>query len=96
MNRIGVFICWCGSNIAGTVDVNRVSEYFRNYPGVVHSESYQYLCSEPGQKIILDRIKEHGLKGVVVAACSPTMHESTFRNTVQQIGFNPFHLRLQT
>ncbi|MBN1231753.1 MAG: CoB--CoM heterodisulfide reductase iron-sulfur subunit A family protein [Candidatus Coatesbacteria bacterium] len=94
MKRIGVFVCWCGSNIAGTVDVEKVAEHFRTYPGVVHAESYQYLCSEPGQKIILNRIKEHGLKGVVIAACSPTMHESTFRNTVQQIGFNPFQLEI--
>lgn len=79
MRRIGVFICHCGLNIAGTVDVKRVADEIRDYPGVVYSVDDKYMCSDPGQDLIKEAIAEHDLDGIVVAACSPTMHEVTFR-----------------
>ncbi|MGA1869121.1 MAG: 4Fe-4S dicluster domain-containing protein [bacterium] len=94
MSRIGVFICWCGSNIGETVDVRAVAEYAATLPNVVISLDYKYMCSDPGQKIILDAIKEHHLDGVVVGACSPRMHEVTYRRCVSQIGFNPYLLEM--
>ena len=66
MQRIGVFVCWCGSNIAATVDVKRVAEAVRGEQGVVFSTDYQYMCSEAGQSIIKNAVKEHGLTGIVV------------------------------
>ena len=66
MQRIGVFVCWCGSNIAGTVDVEAVSEALKNEPGVVFSTNYQYMCSQAGQDIIKNAIAEHELTGIVV------------------------------
>ena len=66
MQRIGVFVCWCGSNIAGTVDVKAVAEALKNEPGVVYSADYQYMCSQAGQNLIKDAIAEHRLTGVVV------------------------------
>ncbi len=94
MARIGVFVCWCGSNIAETVDVNAVVEYAGLLPEVIFSVDYKYMCSEPGQRLILDAIRQKNLTGVVVAACSPRMHEVTYRNTVSQIGFNPYMLEM--
>jgi len=90
MTKIGVFICWCGENIARTVDVEKVTQVISQLPGVVHSENYKYVCSDPGQNKIKDAIKEYKLDGVVVAACSPHMHESTFRNTCAEAGLNPY------
>ena len=90
MARIGVFICWCGENIARTVDCHRVAESAAKLPGVVHAEDYKYMCSDPGQDLIRKAIVEKKLTGVVVAACSPRMHEPTFRKTVAQMGLNPF------
>jgi len=90
MSRIGVFICHCGENIGGTVDCARVAEATRQVPGVVHSVDYKYMCSDPGQSMIKAAIKEHDLTGVVVAACSPRMHEPTFRNAVAEAGLNPY------
>jgi heterodisulfide reductase subunit A len=90
MRKVGVFICHCGNNIAGTVDVERVREVLRSYPGVVHSIDYLYICSDPGQGLIKEAITERGLEGIVVAACSPTMHETTFRRTVAAAGLNPY------
>jgi len=90
MSRIGVFICHCGLNIAGTVDVERVAKEIRNYPGVVYSVDYKYMCSDPGQDLIKGAIVEHDLDGVIVAACSPTMHEVTFRKTAATTGLNPY------
>lgn len=90
MARIGVFVCHCGENIARTVDVKEVAEWAGKIPGVVHSVDYVYVCSEPGQKLIIDAIKEKGLTGVVVAACSPHLHEQTFRRACSEVGFNPF------
>lgn len=89
VSRIGVFICHCGVNIAGTVDVERVAENLRRYRGVVHAVSYTYMCSDPGQNLIKEAIAEQGLEGVVVAACSPAMHEVTFRRAVAAAGLNP-------
>ena len=88
MQRIGVFICWCGSNIAATVDVEKVAEIMKYEPGVVYSANYQYMCSENGQALIRNAIKEHNLTGVVVCSCSPRMHEATFRKTCELAGLN--------
>ncbi len=90
MSRIGVFICHCGLNIAGTVDVERVADEVRDYPGVAHSVDYKYMCSEPGQDLIKEAIAEHDLDGIIVAACSPTMHEVTFRKATGAAGLNPY------
>ncbi|MEE0931038.1 MAG: CoB--CoM heterodisulfide reductase iron-sulfur subunit A family protein, partial [Acutalibacteraceae bacterium] len=94
MQRIGVFVCWCGSNIAGTVDVEAVSEALKSEPGVVFSTNYQYMCSQAGQNIIKDAIKEHNLTGVVVCSCSPRMHEATFRKTASEAGLNPYMVEI--
>ena len=77
--RIGVFVCHCGTNIAGVVDVKRVAEELAKYPGVAYSTDYTYMCSDPGQNMVKDAIKKHKLDAVIVAACSPTLHEVTFR-----------------
>ena len=94
MQRIGVFVCWCGSNIAATVDVKRVAEAVRTEPGVVFSTDYQYMCSENGQALIRQAIHEHGLTGVVVCSCSPRMHEATFRKTATLAGINPYMVEI--
>ncbi|MBE7100687.1 MAG: CoB--CoM heterodisulfide reductase iron-sulfur subunit A family protein [Clostridiales bacterium] len=90
MQRIGVFICWCGSNIAATVDVEKVAEVIKSEPGVVFSANYQYMCSENGQQLVKKAIKEHNLTGVVIGACSPRMHEATFRKAAEEAGLNPY------
>ena len=90
MSKIGVFVCHCGHNIAGTVDVEAVADALREVPGVEMATTYKYCCSEPGQKLIRDSIEEQGLDGVVVAACSPVMHETTFRRAVSSVGLNPY------
>lgn len=90
MKRIGVFICHCGINIAKTVDVDALTEEIKKYPGVEHVENYKYMCSDPGQNIIIDAIKKHKLDAVVVSACSPTLHENTFRNTSERGGLNRY------
>ena len=94
MQRIGVFICWCGSNIAATVDVVKVAEAMKNEPGVVYSANYQYMCSENGQQLIKQAIKEHNLTGIVVGSCSPRMHEATFRKTAEAAGLNPYMVEI--
>jgi len=88
--RIGVFICHCGSNIAGTVDCGSVAEQAKSFPDVVFSTDSMYACSEPGQDEIIAAIKEHKLTGVVVASCTPRMHEPTFRRTVERAGLNRY------
>lgn len=88
--RIGVFVCNCGTNIAGTVDTEAVARKALEFPHVAYSVNYMYTCSEPGQQMIQKAIEEHGLQGVVVAACSPRMHEPTFRRTVQRAGLNRY------
>ncbi|MGD8628116.1 MAG: CoB--CoM heterodisulfide reductase iron-sulfur subunit A family protein [bacterium] len=90
MARIGVFICHCGSNIAATVDVEAVAKAAASFPGVKHSTTYKYMCSDPGQTLVRNAIKEHGLTGIVVAACSPRMHEPTFRKAALESGLNPY------
>ena len=94
MQRIGVFVCWCGSNISATVDVKKVAEVLKLEPNVVVSENYQYMCSENGQALIRNAIKEHGLTGVVVCSCSPRMHEATFRKTCESAGINPYMVEI--
>lgn len=94
MQRIGVFVCHCGSNIASTVDVKKVADILKNEPGVVYSAEYQYMCSENGQKLIKNAIAEHSLTGIVVCSCSPRMHESTFRRTAQETGLNPYMVEI--
>ena len=90
MQKIGVFVCWCGSNIAATVDVAQVSEALGREPGVVFSTNYQYMCSQAGQDLIQNTIREKGLTGVVICSCSPRMHEATFRKTCEKAGLNPY------
>jgi heterodisulfide reductase subunit A len=94
VKRIGVFVCHCGLNIAGTVDVERVAEQTRQYPGVACVVDYKYVCSDPGQNLIKEAIREHNLDGVVVAACSPSMHEATFRRTCGSEGLNPYQCEI--
>ncbi len=94
MQRIGVFVCWCGSNIAATVDVKAVAEAAKHEPGVVFSTDYQYMCSENGQAMIREAIKEHRLTGVVICSCSPRMHEATFRKTAVSAGLNPYMVEI--
>jgi len=94
MKRTGVFICHCGINIAGTVDVKNVAEQLAKHPGVVHSEDYVYMCSDPGQNLIEQAIKEKKLDGVVVACCSPNLHETTFRNAAKRAGLNSFRCEI--
>mgnify|MGYP001096112910 CR=1 FL=1 len=92
--KIGVYVCECGVNIAATVDVEKVAEYARNLPNVAVSRFYKYMCSDPGQELIKKDIKELGLDKVVVASCSPRMHEPTFRNVLEQTGLNPYNLEM--
>ncbi|MBR3849149.1 MAG: CoB--CoM heterodisulfide reductase iron-sulfur subunit A family protein, partial [Oscillospiraceae bacterium] len=94
MQRVGVFVCWCGSNIAGTVDVQAVSEALKNEPGVVFSANYQYMCSQAGQEMIINAVKEHNLTGLVICSCSPRMHEATFRKTAAAAGLNPYMVEI--
>ena len=92
--RIGVFVCHCGTNIAGSIDVKGVVEYAKTLPDVAYAEDYQYVCSTPGQKIIEKAIKEKKLTGTVVAACSPRLHEPTFRRATAEGGLNPFRFEM--
>ena len=94
MQRIGVFVCWCGSNIAATVDVAAVAEAAKLEPAVAFATDYQYMCSESGQSMIKDAVKEHNLTGIVIASCSPRMHETTFRKTAQAAGLNPYMVEI--
>lgn len=94
MQRIGVFICHCGSNIAATVDVERVTEALAKEPGVVYAVNYQYMCSENGQQLIKNAIAEHKLTGIVVCSCSPRMHEATFRKTAEAAGLNAYMVEI--
>ena len=94
MSRVGVFICHCGENIAGTVDVAAVAKAAMDMPGVVHAVEYKYMCSDPGQTMLKDAIRDKKLDGVVVAACSPRMHEPTFRRTAEEGGINPYQCEM--
>jgi heterodisulfide reductase subunit A len=88
--RTGIFICHCGINIAGTVDVKNVAAEMAKEPGVAHSVDYVYMCSDPGQNMIEQAIKDKKLDSVVVACCSPNLHETTFRNAAKRAGINSF------
>jgi len=90
MARIGVFICHCGENISATVDVVKVAEAIGQLEGVAYSTEYKYMCSDPGQGLIRQAIIDHKLTGVIVGACSPRMHEPTFRKACAEAGLNPF------
>ncbi len=94
MTRIGVFVCHCGLNIAGTVDVETVTEVLQEHPDVVLAADYKYMCSDPGQTLIQDAIEEHDLDAVVVAACSPAMHETTFGGAAADVGLNRYRLEI--
>ena len=88
--RIGAFICSCGTNIAGTVDVKEVVEFAKSLPGVVHAENTIYTCSADSLKLIQERVKELNLNRVVVASCTPRTHEPLFRDTIREVGLNPY------
>lgn len=88
--RIGVFVCECGTNIAGSLDCDAVRDYADTLPNVVCAIKNRYTCSEPGQQEIRQHIKEHNLNRVVVASCTPRMHETTFRQCVSEAGLNPY------
>jgi len=88
--RIGVYICHCGSNIAGTVDTGEVARFAQGLDSVVVARDYKFMCSDPGQELIKKDIRELGLNRIVVASCSPTMHEPTFRRACQEAGVNPY------
>ena len=92
--RIGVFVCWCGSNIAKTVDVEAVAEAAKSFPGVVYATDYKYMCSEPGQNMVAEAIKEHNLDRVVIASCSPRLHEPTFQRCIGAAGLNPYMVEM--
>ena len=92
--RIGVYICHCGLNIAGTIDVKAVCEYAKTLPNVALARTYKYMCSDPGQEMIINDIAEFGLNRIVVAACSPNLHEVTFRGALQRAGLNPYFFQM--
>ncbi|MGD0611981.1 MAG: FAD-dependent oxidoreductase [Anaerolineales bacterium] len=92
--KTGVYVCHCGTNIAATVDVTEVAEFARGLEGVVLARDYSYMCSDPGQDLIKQDIHEHGLNRVVVASCTPLMHEPTFRRACQEGGLNPFFCQM--
>ncbi len=92
--RVGVYVCHCGTNIAATVDVAAVAEFARGLEGVVLARDYTYMCSDPGQDLIKQDIDEHGLNRVVVASCTPLMHEPTFRRACAEGGLNPFFFQM--
>jgi len=92
--RIGVYICECGINIAATVDVPTVVEMAAALPGVVIARDHKYMCSEPGQEMIQQDIRELGLNRVVVASCTPRMHEPTFQRAVAAAGLNPYFFEM--
>lgn len=94
MERIGVFVCHCGTNIAGTVDVAKVAEELGKVNGVVYSTHYTYMCSSAGQKMIEDKIHELNLTGVVLCSCSPRMHEKTFRSCAERAGLNAYKVEV--
>ena len=90
MPRIGVFVCQCGNNIAATVDTKKVAGEMNDLPGVVYTCDYKFMCSSPGQEMLKEAIKEHKLDSVIVSACSPHMHEKTFRKASEAAGLNPY------
>jgi NADH:ubiquinone oxidoreductase subunit E len=94
MEKLGVFVCHCGRNIGATVNIGKVIEAVGKYPGVAHCEDYRYMCSEPGQSLIKKCIAEKGLDAVVVACCTPSLHEETFRRIAEATGLNRYVLEI--
>jgi len=94
MKRIGIFVCHCGNNISSTIDIDRVVEEVAKYPEVVYTVDYSYMCSDPGQQLIRDHIRNDRLDSIIVAACSPAMHETTFRRTAEAAGVNPYQTEI--
>ena len=94
MNRIGVFVCHCGINIAGVVDIEAIKKAVSSYPGVAFATDYQYMCSEPGQDLFREACISGKVDGIVVASCSPRLHETTFRRTAADAGFNPYRVEI--
>ena len=92
--RIGVYICHCGSNIAGVIPPAEVAEWAKQLPGVVHATDTLYACADSGQNLIKEDIKKHNQNRVVVSACSVRMHETTFRGAVSEAGLNPFLMEM--
>jgi len=92
--RIGYYICHCGTNIAGMVDVEAVAKYAATLPNVAVSRTYKYMCSDPGQELIQQDIRENRLNRIVVEACSPLLHEHTFRKATEAAGLNPYFLQM--
>lgn len=92
--KIGVYVCHCGTNIASVVDSAGVARFAANLPGVVVARDHKYTCSDPGQEMIQKDIRELGINRVVVAACSPRLHEPTFRRTLAAAGLNPYYLEI--
>jgi heterodisulfide reductase subunit A len=92
--RVGFYVCHCGHNIAGTVDVEAVAKYIAGLPNVIVSREYKYMCSDPGQELIQQDIKDHNLNRIVVASCSPLLHEHTFRTATEKGGLNPYYFHM--
>jgi len=92
--KVGVYVCHCGTNIAGTVDVEAVADFASTLDGVAVARHYAYMCSDPGQDLIQQDIHQLGLARVVVASCSPLMHEHTFRKACAEAGLNPFFFQM--
>ena len=92
--KVGVYVCDCGVNIAATVNVPEVVEFAQHLPNVVIARETKYACSQPGQNMIKDDIKKLGINRVVVASCTPRMHEPTFQNAVAEAGLNPFYFAM--
>ena len=90
--RIGVYVCHCGVNIGGVVDCKAVAEFAKTLKNVVVARDYKYMCADPGQNLIKEAIKEYNLDRVVVAACTPKIHEPTFRNCIKEAGLSPYYL----
>ena len=92
--KIGVYVCHCGANIAGTVDVEQVSDFAKGLPSVAVARDYKFMCSDPGQELIKSDIRESGLNRIVVASCSPRLHEQTFRRTLASADLNPYFFEM--
>jgi heterodisulfide reductase subunit A len=92
--RIGVYVCHCGTNIAGRVDTASARDFADTLPGVVVARDYKFMCSDPGQELIRDDIAAQGLNRIVVASCSPLLHEATFRKACADAGLSPFHFQM--
>jgi heterodisulfide reductase subunit A2 len=92
--KIGIFVCHCGTNISATVDVEKVAQAAAFFPNAKHSVTYKYMCSDPGQNLIRQAIKEQGLDRVVIASCSPNLHEKTFRKCAEDAGINPYLIEM--